>query len=104
MAEKKQRKKSGKPCFDTNLKIMSEGNKYFIDQNIEYIQQVSPYIRKLNTIISSILGIRIYTKFAPLQLIYNYTKKHRYGYGHGDMTRRDTGTRQISKNQDTDTT
>ena len=54
-----------------NLEIMSEGNKYFIDQNTEYIQQVSPYIRKWNTIISLILGIRIYSKSAPLQLIYN---------------------------------
>ena len=58
---------------DTNLKLMSEGNEYFIDQNIEYIQQVSPYIRKLNTIISLILGIRIYTKSAPLQLIHSYS-------------------------------
>ena len=49
---------------------MSEGNKYFMDQNIEYIQQVSPYIRKLNTIISLILGLRMYTKSAPLQLLY----------------------------------
>ena len=30
-------------------------------------------------------------------------KKHGHGYGHGDTTRRDKGTRQISKNQDTDT-
>ena len=32
-----------------------------------------------------------------------WAKKHGHGYGHRDMTRRDTGTRQISKNQDTDT-
>ena len=30
-------------------------------------------------------------------------KKHEHEYDHEDMTRRDTGTRQISKNQDTDT-
>ena len=30
------------------------------------------------------------------------TKKHGHGYDHGDTTWRNTGTRQISKNQDTD--
>ena len=32
------------------------------------------------------------------------SKKHGHRYDHGDTTRRDTGTRQISKNQDTDMT
>ena len=31
-------------------------------------------------------------------------KKQGHGYGHGDTTQWDTGTRQISKTQDTDTT